>query len=741
MKNIIGALLLACWLPLVGTAQQYEHTYQGETRPLDLNTEYAYLVMDGMASSVELSRRFGNVEVTHMGKYNPGKTLTGVAGSKALQREAQWAEVRFSQKMSEDDYWSWLKSAESRSDVVVAAPYFSSPKAPGEKIGLSNLFMVKVMAPEGEDFIYALAEDNRVEVIGRNRFMPNWFTLAVTKESAGNALEMSQVFSESGYFAASEPSFMFESLTECVNDPLFPDQWGHENTAANVGTPGIDIKACDAWSNWGTGSASVTVAVLDHGFEQNHPDLAGNNVGTGYDTGSGSSPALVLGSHGTACAGIVGALRNNNQGVSGVAPNVGLMSISNALNLYPGVQQDLADGLNWAWQNGADVISNSWGHALLQSVLIDDAITNALTNGRGGLGTVVCFAAGNSNNAVIYPANSNPDILAVGAMSPCGERKSPASCDGFSWGSCFGPELDVMAPGVFIPTTDRQGPVGYDPGDYTLTFSGTSSACPHVAGLAGLLIDLNPCLTAKQVSDIIERTAQKVGGYAYSGTAGRPNGEWHTEMGYGLINLDAAMQMVRELYLQNETVTDTRTYQVHGTIAAGSNVDPSQAPGPFIVDNGADVTFAASQGITLAAGFSTNLGAAFTAGIISTNCAAWDPNARKPQPEPLAAVEEAWDRPVQEEVAVLGSPLHWSISPNPFHDQLIIQYSLESRGTVEAGLYSIHGQKVAEILPRSSHEAGQFRQRRTLPGALPNGVYILRMEVDGVPSNKKLIKH
>ena len=98
----------------------------------------------------------------------------------------------------------------------------------------------------------------------------------------------------------------------------------------------------------------------------------------------------------------------------------------------------------------------------MQFQIIDDAIDNALTQGRNGLGTVVVFAAGNDNGGVSYPANSNSEIITVGALSPCGERKSPNSCDGeTTWGSNFGAELDIMAPGVLIPTTDRQGNNGY----------------------------------------------------------------------------------------------------------------------------------------------------------------------------------------------------------------------------------------------------------------------------------------
>ena len=127
----------------------------------------------------------------------------------------------------------------------------------------------------------------------------------------------------------------------------------------------------------------------------------------------------------------------------------------------------------------------------------------------------------------------------MGAISPCGERKSPTSCDTeTSWGSNYGNALDIMAPGVLISTTDnnslRQSCNGYGgyngynsytlhsilggnkissdytDRDYTVCFLGTSAATPHVAGVAALVLSVNPNLTGQQVRNIIESTTQKV---------------------------------------------------------------------------------------------------------------------------------------------------------------------------------------------------------------------------------------
>ena len=89
---------------------------------------------------------------------------------------------------------------------------------------------------------------------------------------------------------------------------------------------------------------------MDQGFEMNHPDFA-NVHAQSFDTESGTSPAQVLGDHGTACAGIIGANSNNSIGISGIAPDCQIMSISNSLAGIPNSRQRRADGINFAWQN------------------------------------------------------------------------------------------------------------------------------------------------------------------------------------------------------------------------------------------------------------------------------------------------------------------------------------------------------------------------------------------------------
>jgi hypothetical protein len=147
-----------------------------------------------------------------------------------------------------------------------------------------------------------------------------------------------------------------------------------------------------------------------------------------------------------------------------------------------------------------------------------------------------------------------------------------------------------MAPGVLIPTTDRQGSNGYVTGDYILNFNGTSSACPHVAGVAALVLSVNPNLTGQQVRDIIESTAQKVGEYTYQPTADRPNGTRNDQMGYGLVDAYAAVKEALSIAL---------------SISGLSKIDCNETTFSVQPIPGASYTWTSSSNIQIVSGAST----------------------------------------------------------------------------------------------------------------------------------------
>src|SRR5690606_19297082 len=153
---------------------------------------------------------------------------------------------------------------------------------------------------------------------------------------------------------------------------------------------------------------------------------------------------------------------------------VKLGTIINSSGSWNGTSTSISDGITWSYQN-CDVISNSNRFGSSSSI-INNAIDNGLSLGRGGKGTLYLSSSGNSNTTTIgYPA-SYVNTIAVGASSMCDQRKSPSSCDGESWwGADYGTGLDVVAPGVKIYSTDIAGSNGYNSGDYMPNFNGTSS--------------------------------------------------------------------------------------------------------------------------------------------------------------------------------------------------------------------------------------------------------------------------
>jgi subtilisin family serine protease len=432
---------------------------------------------------------------------------------------------------------------QNNADVVVA-PYFTNQS--GDEIGLSNFLYVKLKTLGDTTVLKQQVNNHNAVVVYQDKFMPLWFVISVTSLSNLNAMELANAFYESGLFQYAEPDLMGGDHLDCVNDTYFNNQWGLNNTGQNGGTAGIDINACDAWQI-STGS-NIIVAVLDEGVDLTHPDLVANIHSQSYDTENGTSPSIIRGDHGTACTGIIGAVRNNSTGIAGVAPDCQIMSISNQMtNPTPASRQQRGEGINWAVAHGADVISNSWGSSV-QYQIIDDAINNAVTQGRNGKGCVVVFASGNDYaTSVSYPASLS-NVIAVGAINRNGQRADFSN---------YGTALDVVAPGVLIPTTDRQGNNGYnyittntnDPAysdysnkDYTGKFNGTSSACPHVAGVAALILSVRPDLTQSQVRQAIESTCTKLSGYSYSSNSSHPNGTWNNQTGHGLVNAYAALR-------------------------------------------------------------------------------------------------------------------------------------------------------------------------------------------------------
>ena len=210
-------------------------------------------------------------------------------------------------------------------------------------------------------------------------------------------------------------------------------------------------------------------------------------------------------------AGIAAAMTSNSKGISGIGWKVKIMPVRIAYGVGGGwwtTAAIIADGIETAVDRGAHVLSNSWGGGY-PSDTINEAIDYAITHNR-----VVVFAAGNGAGPVSYPANLSLKrvIIAVSATNEWDKLKTKTSADGeYWWGSSFGPEINVAAPGVHMYTTDISGSGGYSPGDYYAKFNGTSSATPLVAGTAALVLSKHPGWGPSKVRNQLQNTAKDLG--------------------------------------------------------------------------------------------------------------------------------------------------------------------------------------------------------------------------------------
>lgn len=450
----------------------------------------------------------------------PDMRVMRVSGMTALELERRAAELR------------------ANPNVVHATPVYRSF---GIDVYPLHEVLVQLDPADPDGSLATVLAAQPLELAERTFWAAGNFRLRIT-DPAIDSIEMSRRLEESGLASYAQPNYVRRlSRVATPNDPRFPSQWSLDNDAPSLGTKDCDLDAVEGWEIT-EGCAGVTIAILDEGCDLTHPDYAANLVG-GYDfpfDDANASPTP-WDAHGTACAGVAAAISNNGLGVAGVASGCRIMPVRIAYSPMPGanwVTTDawLSNALAWAFTNGADVLSNSWGGGP-PSVQIRAAIRAAVIDGCGGRGAVVVFAAGNDNlPSASYPG-IYPETICVAATSPCDERKSPTSCDGETWwGSNYGVGIDVSAPGVKIPTTDIQGVGGYDPTDYFATFNGTSSATPHVAGLAALLWCEYPSYKGTEIRARIEQTCDRVGGYAYNGTSGLS-----FQLGYGRVNVYRAL--------------------------------------------------------------------------------------------------------------------------------------------------------------------------------------------------------
>ncbi|MFW5980392.1 MAG: S8 family peptidase [Halanaerobiaceae bacterium] len=347
------------------------------------------------------------------------------------------------------------------------------------------------------------------EVVIENKINETTFSIKVNTADVDNYIESLKTEKIVSYIEPDIPV-----VPQGVpNDPLY-----------NSSTPGQDqwnlhlLELEKVWQKGYTGNKDITVAVLDTGIVLDHPDLEDNLIkgkdfidedSDPYD----DSPDF---SHGTHVAGTIGAVTNNNEGIAGINWDVNIMPVR-VMEETSGTSSQLAAGIEWAVDNGADIINFSLALTTNSSPqVLEEAVKYAYDKG-----VILVGAAGNEGSTPIsYPARF-PEVISVGAVD---SNKKQASY------SNYGEELDLVAPGSDILSTNTPVEQNGETHYYTKS-SGTSMAAPHVSGIIALLLDAgynNP----DKIIKLLQQSAEDLGTDGFD-----------EKYGYGLVNIEQALNL------------------------------------------------------------------------------------------------------------------------------------------------------------------------------------------------------
>lgn len=343
-------------------------------------------------------------------------------------------------------------------------------------------------------------------------YSPQTYIMRAVSDDLAKGLEIANGLYESGQAAFATPMVKRMQFPRFLpNDPRFNQQWHLHSTIANPGLSGNDVNIFEQWDTYR--GRNINIGVVDDGVDETHPDLP-NRTDLSYDYVDGDDnpqPTSNFDSHGTGVAGVAAAIGNNNIGVTGASFEGSITGI----RLTAGFLTDrrTADALQHLAEASADrrvhIYNNSWGPpdtlALVETFgpLTEAALVNGVENGRGGLGAIYVWAAGNGRE---YGDNVNFDGYASSRYS-IGVSATNGS-GGFSYYSEPGASILVNSPssdiGIGITTTNLVAN-----GSYRNDFGGTSSSAPLVSGCIGLILEANPNLGWRDVQHILVHSSFK----------------------------------------------------------------------------------------------------------------------------------------------------------------------------------------------------------------------------------------
>ncbi|WP_072619500.1 S8 family serine peptidase [Spirulina major] len=497
-----------------------------------------------------------------------------------------------------------MTAARQSDSVTFASHVYQLQNSPETLAYLTEELTVQFAAGLRETEQKALTQPLGLECDRPLAGIPDTYIYHLTPAATENPIKVANRLMAHTAVLTAEPNIIFlrESFYR-PQDTHYDQQWYLNHNGGHQLAPTSHLDCEKAW-DLQRGTRSVVVAIMDDAIDINHPDFQGaGKIVAPYDFRDrdfAPLPTNTQESHGTACAGVAVA-EENGQGVVGVAPGCALMPLRTTGYLD---DRSIESLFNWAIDKGASVISCSWGAASVHfplSLRQRAVIHRAATEGRGGKGCVVVFAAGNANRPVqgtIYERGwpndllsgptdwlsgfgTHPDVITVSACTSLGTKSSYSN-----WGTHISvcapsnnappgmwfpktgfaqtaPTINYRLPGLGIFTTDQLGSLGYDRGDFTRDFGGTSSACPVVAGVAALVLSANPNLTAVEVKEVLQQTADKIVDRDRDPQLGLQLGTYDSKghsqwFGYGKVNAYAAVKEAQRRLPQRNTPVPTR---------------------------------------------------------------------------------------------------------------------------------------------------------------------------------------
>jgi len=389
-----------------------------------------------------------------------------------------------------------------------SSPLAAQPHVPGEILvksrpGVSRAAVDRVHAARGMRMLEAIPS------LGVQR-------LAIP---AGSSVpKMLEAYGADPHFEYAEPNYIGKGGF-VPNDTSFSRQWHHHNTGQSGGSADADIDSVEGWER-SRGSTAIRIAVLDTGIDSDHPEFAGRIL-PGFDAVNEDNDPEADHSHGPRVTGIAAANANNGFAISGVDHFARIVPVKVLNSNNSGSSFDLAQGLDFA-DGRADVINMSLIDYPTSSFTINDALQAARD---AGAILIACSGNGGIGDADVSGPGASPLTITVGATNDDDERASFSGT---------GSALDVVAPGSGIRTIAYGSAL-----DATSSFSGCSAATPVVAGIATLLLSLDPTLTHDEIAEILTTTAEDQVGPPGEDTPGRDD-----FFGHGRVNLDAALAAV-----------------------------------------------------------------------------------------------------------------------------------------------------------------------------------------------------